>query len=169
MFNFGQLNHKLLKLNRILVTGVAGFIGFHLAKRLLDENWQVVGLDNLNEYYDINLKKARLNILSNSSNFGFHKASLEDATKVAEVFAQEKPGYVVNLAAQAGVRHSFEQPMTYSRANLPRQVSVLESVRRSFRESSWCWTLPSYTISPTRMMMPPIIEASTSVVSRSLV
>ena len=129
LFNFGQLNHNHSKLNRILVTGVAGFIGFHLAKRLLDENWQVIGLDNLNDYYDVNLKKSRLEIISGNSNFSFHKTSLEDAAGIKGSFEQEKPDYVVNLAAQAGVRYSLTNPHAYTSSNIEGFLNILEGCR----------------------------------------
>lgn len=116
-------------LNKILVTGTAGFIGFHLANRLIKEGWAVVGLDNLNEYYDINLKKARLDILQKSENFSFHKSSLEDKIAVKKVFEVEKPDYVVNLAAQAGVRYSIENPHAYTSSNIEGFLNILEGCR----------------------------------------
>ena len=116
-------------MSRILVTGVAGFIGFHLAKRLLADNWQVIGLDNLNDYYDVNLKKSRLEVISGKSNFNFHQASLEDAAVVKEIFEQEKPEYVVNLAAQAGVRYSLTNPHAYTSSNIEGFLNILEGCR----------------------------------------
>ena len=116
---------------KTLVTGSAGFIGFHLAKRLLEQGEEVVGLDNLNEYYDINLKKARLEQLANYDNFRFAKLDLVDRTGMESLFATEKFDTVVNLAAQAGVRHSIENPHTYIDSNLVGFINVLEGCRHT--------------------------------------
>ncbi len=116
----------------ILITGSAGFIGFHLSKRLIDLGESVIGVDNLNNYYDPSLKKARLDILKNSESklFTFVKANLEDSTSIENIFAEYKPNKVVNLAAQAGVRYSIENPHAYVQSNLVGFINILECCRR---------------------------------------
>jgi UDP-glucuronate 4-epimerase len=114
---------------KVLVTGAAGFIGFHLAKRLLARGDSVVGIDNLNTYYDPKLKEARLSMLRASSAFTFHKTDLVDRAAMEELFAQGRYDAVVNLAAQAGVRYSLENPHAYVDANVSGFLNVLEGVR----------------------------------------
>jgi len=115
--------------SKTLITGVAGFIGFHLAKFMLERGHFVVGLDNLNSYYDPKLKEGRLDILRTYNNFVFYRADLKEKPAVDEVFAACKPEYVVNLAAQAGVRYSLENPYAYVDSNLVGFVNVLEACR----------------------------------------
>jgi UDP-glucuronate 4-epimerase len=115
----------------ILVTGAAGFIGFHIARRLLAEGREVVGLDSLNTYYDPALKQARLNILREDSRFRFVKADLADRPSAAALFARYRFPVVVHLAAQAGVRHSIDHPHAYADANLQGFLNVLEGCRRN--------------------------------------
>ena len=113
----------------ILVTGAAGFIGFHVARRLLAEGCAVVGLDNLNSYYDPALKEARLNLLRGERRFAFEQIDLADRASMERLFAKHRFSRVVHLAAQAGVRHSIENPHAYADANLEGFVNVLEGCR----------------------------------------
>ncbi len=114
---------------KILVTGAAGFIGFHVAKNLLDRGDSVVGLDNLNDYYDVGLKQARLAQISGNKNFLFHKAPLEDSENLESLFEEHSFDAVINLAAQAGVRYSLENPRAYVDSNLVGFVNILECCR----------------------------------------
>jgi UDP-glucuronate 4-epimerase len=113
----------------ILVTGAAGFIGFHVARGLLAEGRDVVGLDNLNSYYDPALKQARLNILRGNKRFSFAQTDLADRASMTELFAKHRFAAAVHLAAQAGVRHSIDHPHAYADANLEGFVNVLEGCR----------------------------------------
>jgi UDP-glucuronate 4-epimerase len=117
--------------NKILVTGAAGFIGFHTAKRLLEQGREVVGLDNLNAYYDVTLKEARLRLLEAYPGFRFLRASLEDRPVMEEFFAHERFDLVINLAAQAGVRYSLQNPHTYIESNIAGFLNVLEGCRHN--------------------------------------
>jgi UDP-glucuronate 4-epimerase len=114
---------------KILVTGAAGFIGFHLSKRLLTLGHSVVGLDNLNDYYDVGLKESRLSIIKEFGNFSFCKADLQHKQSIDELFEEKKFEYVVNLAAQAGVRHSITNPYTYLESNITGFLNILEACR----------------------------------------
>lgn len=114
---------------RILVTGVAGFIGFHLAKRILERGDCVVGVDNINNYYDIGLKKSRLSQLEKSPGFVFKKLDISEADSLSELFCEELFDAVVNLAAQAGVRYSLLNPHAYINSNLVGFANVLECCR----------------------------------------
>lgn len=117
----------------VLVTGCAGFIGFHFSKKLLDlKKYLVLGIDNLNNYYDVQLKKHRLAILNDYQDFHFFKISLEDREKLIEVFKQyNKIQYVVNLAAQAGVRYSLTDPYSYINSNIVGFINLLECCRHN--------------------------------------
>lgn len=115
---------------QVLVTGVAGFIGYHLAQRLLAEGIQVYGIDNLNEYYDVNLKKARLAQLQPKAGFAFEYLDLSDRAGMANLFAANSFDCVVNLAAQAGVRYSLSNPHAYVESNLTGFVNLLEGCRQ---------------------------------------
>ncbi|MFD1803406.1 NAD-dependent epimerase [Mixta tenebrionis] len=111
-----------------LVTGAAGFIGFHVTQRLLSAGHQVVGLDNLNDYYDVNLKRARLNEIT-SADFTFIEADLADRAAMASLFTQHRFQRVIHLGAQAGVRYSIENPHAYADANLTGHLNILEGCR----------------------------------------
>ncbi|KJE27882.1 3-beta hydroxysteroid dehydrogenase/isomerase family protein [Geobacillus kaustophilus] len=112
-----------------LVTGAAGFIGMHLSKKLLEMGCKVIGYDNLNDYYDVTLKDSRLNILNKYENFTFHKADLTDKEYLAKLFAENKINVVINLAAQAGVRYSIENPDAYIQSNIVGFLNILEMCR----------------------------------------
>ncbi|WNZ26509.1 NAD-dependent epimerase [Leptolyngbya sp. NK1-12] len=114
---------------QVLITGVAGFVGYHLAQRLLSEGVQVYGIDNLNEYYDVSLKKARLSQLQPQAGFTFEYLDLSDRAGVANLFATHQFDCVVNLAAQAGVRYSLINPHAYVDTNLSGFVNLLEGCR----------------------------------------
>lgn len=114
---------------RILITGAAGFIGFHTALSLLDRGDTVIGIDNHNDYYEPSLKEARLSILKNNNNFNFYKADLTDKEAIDHVFESKSPDYVIHLAAQAGVRYSIENPYAYINANIIGFMNILEACR----------------------------------------
>ena len=116
---------------KILVTGAAGFIGYHLSKKLLSQGVSVVGFDNINDYYDVNLKYARLKELEPYDNFTFIKGNLADKTAVDKLFAEHKFDIVVNLAAQAGVRYSIDNPQAYIESNVIGFFNILEACRHN--------------------------------------
>lgn len=118
-------------MSKILITGTAGFIGFHLARRLLSEGNEVIGIDNLNAYYDPQLKEARLKILENYKGFKFNRINLEENSVVNRIFRSESPETVVHLAAQAGVRYSLQNPQAYVDSNLHGFLSILEACRHN--------------------------------------
>lgn len=115
---------------KILITGAAGFIGFHLSRKLSREGYQVVGLDNLNDYYDVNLKEARLSILQKIPEFSFEKIDLLEKSKIDRLFQRSQFDFVVNLAAQAGVRYSLENPYAYIESNISGFLNILEACRQ---------------------------------------
>tara|TARA_Y100000748_G_scaffold195482_1_gene163741 strand:- start:41063 stop:42016 length:954 start_codon:yes stop_codon:yes gene_type:complete len=114
---------------KILLTGSAGFIGFHLTKSLLDDNHKILGIDNINDYYDVKLKKDRLNQLKNYDNFIFKKIDLTEKELLAKEFASFCPQIVVNLAAQAGVAYSMSNPYAYLESNLVGFMNIIECCR----------------------------------------
>jgi UDP-glucuronate 4-epimerase len=119
-----------LEISDVLVTGAAGFIGFHLSKRLLAQGCRVTGIDNLNAYYDVQLKKRRLDVLKAEPAFTFHQIDLADRPALGDVFGTRRFDAVVNMAAQAGVRYSLENPHAYVDANVVGFVNLLECCRR---------------------------------------
>ncbi len=119
---------------KVLLTGSAGFIGLHLARKLLKNGYEVFGVDNLNDYYDTNLKKDRLNILQSYEKFNFKKADIADRDQISEIFKKFQPEKVVNLAAQAGVRYSLINPHAYMDSNLVGFLNILELCRHNNTE-----------------------------------
>ena len=121
---------KIVTQQKVLITGTAGFIGFHLAKLLLDEGFQVHGFDGMTDYYDVNLKKKRHAALLQNPNFSATEAMLEDQKKFDEIADRFKPDFIVHLAAQAGVRYSLENPRAYLDSNVIGTFNVMEAARR---------------------------------------
>ena len=131
---------------KFLVTGAAGFIGFNVVKRLCAAGHCVVGIDNINDYYDVSLKESRLDVISQFDNFKFIKMDLADTSAIADLFNTEKFNRVIHLAAQAGVRYSLENPMAYADSNLVGHLNILEGCRAPLLKneaSSGYATLPS--------------------------
>lgn len=114
---------------KILVTGAAGFIGFHLSRRLCEDGFEVVGIDNLNGYYDVALKEARLAVLAEQARFVFERGELADTGQVEDIFRRHRPEKVIHLAAQAGVRYSLEDPHAYINSNIVGFMNILEGCR----------------------------------------
>ena len=114
---------------KYFITGSAGFIGFYLAKALLDKGAEVIGLDNLNDYYEVSLKEARMCVLNKYDKFTFVKGNLADKETVLNILKEHKPRIVVNLAAQAGVRYSIDNPDSYIESNILGFFNILEGCR----------------------------------------
>ncbi len=124
------MSYKSLDKNKTyLITGAAGFIGFYLSKKLLEKGCRVVGIDNINDYYDVNLKYTRLEKLKPFENFTFIKEDISNKSEVLEIFEEYKPNIVMNLAAQAGVRYSIENPDVYIGSNIVGFFNILEACR----------------------------------------
>jgi UDP-glucuronate 4-epimerase len=121
--------YVFMMFGRVLVTGAAGFIGFHLSRKLCNAGYEVIGIDNLNDYYDVRLKESRLNILKTLPDFSFHKIDLQDKTALDHLFSTQQFDYVVNLAAQAGVRYSITNPYAYIESNVTGFLNILEACR----------------------------------------
>lgn len=115
----------------ILITGSAGFIGFHISILLLDKSYQIIGIDNMNDYYDVRLKEGRLKLLNKYSNFTFYKIDIKDKQSLDDLFVKYKFDYVINLAAQAGVRYSITNPYAYADSNLIGFLNILEACRNN--------------------------------------
>ena len=116
-------------MKRVIVTGSAGFIGFHLCKRLLEDDWHVFGIDALTSYYDVNLKKARNKILTSNKNFQFIQERIENKDEICKILGSHKPNILIHLAAQAGVRYSIDNPDSYVSSNLVGTFNLLEAVK----------------------------------------
>lgn len=126
------MSYKPLDTNKIyLITGTAGFIGFYLSKKLLEQGCRVIGIDNINDYYDVKLKYSRLKLLEPFEKFTFVKADISDKAIIMKTFEKYKPSIAVNLAAQAGVRYSIENPDAYIRSNIIGFFNILEACRQN--------------------------------------
>jgi UDP-glucuronate 4-epimerase len=124
------LNYTTLDTTKTyLVTGAAGFIGYFLSKKLIDQGCKVIGIDNINDYYDVNLKNTRLEKIKTYDNFTFIKGDISDKDLIMKIFEEYKPNVVVNLAAQAGVRYSIENPDVYIQSNIIGFFNILEACR----------------------------------------
>jgi UDP-glucuronate 4-epimerase len=121
----------MVKKPNVLITGSAGFIGFHLTQKLIEQGYSVIGIDNMNDYYDVNLKKNRLSILEGLKNFSFYNIDLTDRKNLNELFEKQEISYAVNLAAQAGVRYSLTNPHAYLESNLHGFLNILEACRHN--------------------------------------
>ena len=117
--------------SKILITGAAGFIGYHLCKSLLEDGYEVLGIDNLNDYYDTNLKQARLDQLKHFKSFTFNKVDMADRESLTTSFQSFNPKKIVNLAAQPGVRYSMENPYKYMESNLVGFLNIIELCRNN--------------------------------------
>ena len=126
---------------KILITGIAGFIGFNFAKFLIEKKYKIIGIDNLNDYYDVNLKKRRLKQLFNSKNFKFYKVDLIEKKKIKEIFKNNNIDFIFHFAAQAGVRYSIDHPAKYIDSNILGFYNLIENIKnfkikRTFYASS---------------------------------
>ena len=118
-----------MKPQNILVTGVAGFIGYHLSNKLCSNGYNIIGIDNINDYYDTKLKKDRLNILNNNNNFFFQKVDVKNRNELYNIFNEYEIKYIIHLAAQAGVGYSLSNPQAYIDSNISGFLNILELAR----------------------------------------
>ncbi|SMQ85067.1 UDP-glucuronate 4-epimerase [Bacillus sp. OV166] len=126
------MNYKTLENSKTyLITGAAGFIGYYLSRKLLENGFRVIGIDNINDYYDVNLKYTRLELLNSYEHFTFIKGDISDKVMITNTFEEYKPNVVVNLAAQAGVRYSIENPDVYIQSNIIGFYNILEACRHN--------------------------------------
>ena len=116
--------------NVALITGSSGFIGFHLSNYLLSAGWSVVGLDSMTDYYDVNLKKDRLEMLLINPNFYNYKGLVQDQKLLDKIYSDHQPNFIIHLAAQAGVRYSIKNPLSYVESNLIGTFYILEMARK---------------------------------------
>ena len=128
--------------SKILITGVAGFIGFYTAKSFIEDGYDVYGIDNLNDYYSVDLKKNRLNKINDCKNFQFSKINIHDYDKLSQIFQSFKPSIVINLAAQAGVRYSLINPFAYLNSNLVGFMNIIE-LSKQFKVDSFIYASSS--------------------------
>ncbi len=120
-----------MKIRKVaLITGSSGFIGFHLARFLLSCDWKIIGLDGMTDYYDVNLKRARQKLLCENTNFYNYQGMVQDSKLLNEIYSNHKPNIIIHLAAQAGVRYSIENPISYVESNLIGTFHILEMARR---------------------------------------
>ena len=146
--------------DKVLVTGAAGFIGFHVAQVLLSAGREVVGLDNVNDYYDPRLKEARLDILGRQPGFAFVKSNLTDRAAMKALFGQHRFPFVVHLAAQAGVRHSLEHPHAYVDA-IWKVLLTSWKAAATMAANIWCSPRRPRSMAPTRSCHSPCKTMST--------
>jgi UDP-glucuronate 4-epimerase len=126
-----MIDKEMSSSQKLLITGSAGFIGFHLAQKASTLGYDVVGIDNLNDYYDVSLKQSRLKVLEKLPNFTFHKVDLADRALISQLFSENSFSCVINLAAQAGVRYSLINPHAYLESNLHGFLNILEACRHN--------------------------------------
>ncbi|MBO4245343.1 MAG: GDP-mannose 4,6-dehydratase [Bacilli bacterium] len=129
-------------MNKVLITGAAGFIGYYLSKELIDNNYQVIGIDNLNDYYDVSLKKDRINNISDNKNFIFINEDINNIEQIKNIFIEYKPDIVIHLAAYGGVRYSLEKPDVYIKNNIDGFYNILK-IASDFKVKHFVFTSSS--------------------------
>lgn len=148
----------------VFVTGSAGFIGFSLSKRLLEQGKNIIGIDNLNRYYDVNLKKARLKILQSYENFVFYKEDIQNIRALREIFAKHRIDRICNLAAQAGVRYSLEDPFAYEKSNVQGFLNLLE-IAREYRPENFVYASSSSVYGSNKKIPFSVLDRTDSPIS----